>query len=47
MEIKSIQAAYTKGSMSIKAQRTETDNIKYDANGGSVTKTEVALGLAF
>ena len=47
MEIKSIQAAYTMGSMSIKAQRTETDNIKYDANGGSVTKTEVALGLAF
>jgi len=44
---KSIQAAYTMGSMSIKAQRTETDNVKYDADGGSLTKTELALGLAF
>jgi len=47
MELKSIQAAYTMGAMSVKAQRTETDNVKYDSNGGSVTKTEVALGLAF
>jgi len=47
MEIKSIQAAYTMGSMSIKAQRTETDNVTYDTSGGSITRTEIALGLAF
>jgi len=47
MELKSIQLSYTMGSMSINAQRTETDNVKYDSNGGSLVKTEVALGLAF
>ncbi len=47
MDLKSIQMSYTMGSMSINAQRTETDNVKYDTNLGSVTKTEVALGLAF
>jgi len=47
MELKSIQLSYTMGSMSINAQRTETDNPKYDSAGGSLTKTEVALGLAF
>ena len=47
MELKSIQLSYTMGSMSINAQRTETDNVKYDTNLGSTTKTEVALGLAF
>ena len=47
MDMKSLQAAYTMGSMSVKAQRTETDNVKYDSNGGSLTKTEIALGLAF
>ena len=47
MELKSIQMSYTMGSMSINAQRTETDNVKYDTNGGSQTKTEIALGLAF
>jgi len=47
MELKSIQASYTMGSMSINAQRTETSNVGYSTVGGSVTKTEVALGLAF
>jgi len=47
MELKSIQAAYTMGSMSISAQRTETKNNTYSSTGGSLTKTEVALGLAF
>ena len=47
MELKSIQASYTMGSMSINAQRTETDNVGYSTVGGSLTKTEVALGLAF
>jgi len=47
MELKSIQLSYTMGSMSINAQRTETSNVKYDSNGGSLTKTELALGLAF
>ena len=47
MEIKSIQASYTMGAMSINAQRTETSNVSYSTVGGSLTKTEVALGLAF
>ena len=45
--MKSIQASYTMGSMSINAQRTETDNVGYSTAGGSLTKTEIALGLAF
>ena len=47
VDTKSIQASYTMGSMSINAQRTETDNIGYSTVGGSLTKTEIALGLAF
>ena len=47
MDMKSIQAAYSMGAMSIKAYRTETDNAEYQTNGGSLTVTEVALGLAF
>jgi len=47
MDMKSIQAAYSMGAMSIKAYRTETDNVNYATNGGSSTTTEVALGLAF
>ena len=46
-DYKSIQAAYSMGGMSIKAYRTETDNVNYDSNGGSLTVTEVALGLSF
>jgi outer membrane protein OmpU len=44
---KSIQAAYSMGSMSIKAYRQETDNVGYDSDGGSHTKNEIALGLTF
>ena len=47
VDTKSIQASYTMGSMSINAQRTETDNVGYSTVGGSLTKTEIALGLAF
>jgi outer membrane protein OmpU len=47
MDMKSIQAAYSMGGMSIKAYRTETDNAEYQTNGGSLTVTEIALGLAF
>jgi len=44
---KSIQAAYSMGSMSIKAYRQETSNVGYSTNGGSHTKNEIALGLTF
>ena len=47
MEIKSIQAAYSMGSMSIKAYRTETSNVGYNTKGGSRTVNEIALGLSF
>ena len=47
MDMKSVQAAYSMGAMSIKAYRTETDNAEYQTNGGSLTVTEIALGLAF
>jgi outer membrane protein OmpU len=47
MDYKSIQAAYSMGAMSIKAYRTETDNVAYNTSGGSLTVTEVALGLSF
>ena len=47
MDMKSIQAAYSMGSMSIKAYRTETDNVGYATNGGSLTVNEIALGLSF
>ena len=47
MDIKSLSAAYSMGSMSIKAYRTTTDNPKYNTKGGSVTVNEIALGLSF
>ena len=47
MEMKSIQMAYSMGSMSIKAYRQETDNVGYNTKGGSTTKNEIALGLTF
>jgi len=47
MSLKSIQAAYSMGSMSIKAYRTETDNAGYVTAGGSNTVNEIALGLSF
>jgi len=45
--MKSIQAAYSMGSMSVKAYRTETDNAGYVSAGGSNTVNEIALGLSF
>ena len=47
MSLKSIQAAYSMGSMSIKAYRTETDNAGYVTAGGGNTVNEIALGLSF
>jgi hypothetical protein len=47
MSMKSIQAAYSMGSMSIKAYRQTTDNPAYDSGGASNESTEIALGLSF
>ena len=47
MDMKSIQAAYSMGSMSIKAYRTTTDNAGYSTAGDSLTVNEIALGLSF
>jgi hypothetical protein len=47
LTMKSIQAAYSMGSMSIKAYRTETTNAGYVTSGGSNTVNEIALGLSF
>ena len=46
-DYKSIQAAYSMGAMSIKAYRTEQDNVEFQTNGGSLTNNEIAIGLAF
>ena len=47
MSMKSIQAAYSMGSMSIKVYRQSTDNPGYDSGGSSNETTEIALGLSF
>ena len=47
MSMTSIQAAYSMGSMSIKAYRTKTDNGGYNSGGGSTQVNEIALGLSF
>jgi outer membrane protein OmpU len=47
VDMKSISAAYSMGSMSIKAYRTTTDNIGYSNGAGSLTVNEIALGLSF
>ena len=47
LDVKSIQAAYSMGSMSVKVYRTESDNNNYNSNGGSMTKNEIALGISF
>ena len=50
MSMKSIQAAYSMGSMSIKAYRTRNGtNVGYNSKGNSVTtqRNEIALGLSF
>ena len=47
LSMKSIQAAYSMGSMSIKAYRTDIDNVAYNNGGRSNQKTEIALGLSF
>ena len=47
VDTKSISAAYSMGSMSIKALRTQTDNVGYNTAGGSLTVNEIALGLSF
>jgi outer membrane protein OmpU len=44
---KSYQAAYSMGSMSIKGAHTKSDNVGYHEFGGSRTRNEIALGLAF
>jgi outer membrane protein OmpU len=47
MDFKTVTAAYSMGSMSIKALHTSIDNVGYDTNGGSLDTLEIALGLAF
>ena len=47
MSMTSIQAAYSMGSMSIKAYRTKTTNAGYSSNGGTTQRNEIALGLSF
>jgi len=47
LDVKSIQAAYSMGSMSIKAYRTESSNNSWSTLGGSMTKNEIALGISF
>jgi len=44
---KSVQFAYSMGSMSFKGYRQETSNVGYNTGGGSTTKNEIALGLTF
>ena len=43
----SLQAAYSMGAMSIKAYTTEITNPNFDEDAATVTKNEIALGLAF
>ena len=43
----SLQAAYSMGAMSIKAYTTEITNPNHDEDAATVTKNEIALGLAF
>ena len=45
--MKSIQAAYSMGAMSIKAYRTTTDGVNYNSAPRESVTTEIALGLAF
>ena len=47
MEVTSVQAAYSMGSMSVKAYRTKTTNAGYSTGGGSTQRNEIALGLSF
>ena len=47
LDVKSIQAAYSMGSMSIKAYRTESSSNSWSTLGGSSTKNEIALGISF
>ena len=47
MDFKTLTAAYSMGSMSVKALHTSVDNVGYDTNGGSLDTMEIALGLAF
>jgi len=44
---KSYQAAYSMGGMSISAAHTKSSNVGYHSTGGSRTRNEIALGLAF
>jgi outer membrane protein OmpU len=43
----SVQVAYSMGSMSIKAYKTEISNPNYDADAIKLNVNEIALGLAF
>jgi hypothetical protein len=47
MSFKTLTAAYSMGSMSVKALHTSVDNVGYDTDGGSLDTMEIALGLAF
>jgi len=47
MDSKSIQFAYTMGSMSIKGYQTDTDNPGWDSDASSDEVTELAVNFAF
>ena len=47
MSSKSIQFAYTMGSMSIKGYQTDTDQPGWDSDAKSQEITEIAVNFAF
>jgi hypothetical protein len=47
MTSKSIQFAYTMGSMSVKGYQTDTDNPGWDSDASSDEVTELAINFAF
>ena len=46
-EVKSIQVAYSMGSMAVKAKRVETDNPYNQTSGNSTEHTEVSVSFSF
>ena len=46
-EVKSIQVAYSMGSMAVKAKRVETDNPYNQTSGNSTEHTEVSVSFTF
>ena len=46
-EVKSIQVAYSMGSMAVKAKRVETDNPYNQTSNNSTDHTEVSVSFSF